>query len=706
MNKKLFFTFFVLLAPFLGFAQRVISPVAGNFCNKQPLVIDTSDGAECFYSFSGSDPLASGFAYDGPVLIDSVGRTNLKITAVVGDTKEEIEINYNVQEINPFEQESAEYSFINEVSNLGVYVYDSSPLEIPSSLSYSMGDGDKPLLKGASLSIDPANSLSRYIPCNVTDGKNSWRFVILIAGGQLGTLSKYHVPFEISSWRIFRFTGKNLIWSIDDGDWSASSVPVELDRSVKHTVRWQSVAYKKGNPVQSFVIPAEPLLSVSYAESGAAVFSIDGDLRYRMEVISSGVSGQALSGGGLFTTAVFDTFSGDEISGEAVFAFYADGVYQGEKRAYFDVDKQPPLPPSFSPSSPGFFVRKEIELEIAGGSDEDVFFAASAPVRISEDAAASGLDYSFPEFDAVDTGSFVHYTGAVALESGEDSAVFYKVRAYCVDRSGNVGAVSEYRVVIDEFNYYMDSSASDSYISGDMPDGTFQSPFTSFDQALEVINSGRFAHFYVTGTFTLGKGDTVISSNCAFSGRKDASIIVHPEGCIVIQNSSLSAKNVVFQKNRESSSLSNSSFFRVENSTVSFDGCEIVGIFGDNGTGLFAVNSVLELENSGLTVQSDSYTCAASCVDSKLLAKGCRVSAVSQTAVDFSVSGGQFELRDSSCRVTAHLGRIAELVGTNARITGNAYTGEFDGRLRSVAPVWSDKDTLLLEDKDNSFEGF
>lgn len=706
MNKKLFFAFFVLSIPLLGFAQRVISPVPGNFCNKQPLVIDTSDGAECFYSFSGSDPLASGFAYDGPVLIDSIGRTSLKITAVLGDSKEEIEINYNVQEINPFEQETSEHSFIRDISNLGVYVYSSSPLEIPPSLLYSIGDGDKPQLKGSSLSVDAANSLSRYVPCNVTDGKNKWRFVIFVAAGQIGALSKYSVPFEISSWNTFRFTGRNLIWSIDGGDWSASSVPVELDRSVKHTVRWQSVAYKKGNPVQSFVVPAEPLLNVSYTESGAAMFSIEGDLRYRMEVVSAGVNGQAFQGGGLFTTAVFDTFAGDEISGEAEFAFYADGVYQGVKRAFFDVDKQPPLPPLFSPSSQGFFVRKEVRLEIAGGSGDDIFFAVSAPVKISEEAAAGTLDYSFPEFEAVDTGSFAPYADAVVLESGDDSAVFYKVRAYCVDKSGNAGAVSEYRVVIDEFNYYMDASATDSGGYASSPDGTFSSPFTSFEQALEVINSGRFAHFYITGAFTLKSGDTVISSNCAFTGRKDASIIVPPGGSISVQNSSLAARNVVFQKAKESSSASNSIFFRIDNSTVTFDSCEIVGIFGDNGTGLNASNSVVELSGSGLTVQSDLYACAASCVDSKLLLHGCRVSAVSQTSVNFSVTGGQFELRDSSCRVTAHLGRIAELVGSNARITGNTYTGEFDGRLRASSPVWSDRDTLLIEDKENFSEGF
>ena len=112
MKKKLVFTFFIFSFSVFCFAQRIISPVAGNFCNKQPLVLDVSDGAECFYSLSGTDPLTSGFAYDGPVLIDASGRINLKITAIRGDLKEEIEINYNVQEQNPFEETSENFSFI------------------------------------------------------------------------------------------------------------------------------------------------------------------------------------------------------------------------------------------------------------------------------------------------------------------------------------------------------------------------------------------------------------------------------------------------------------------------------------------------------------------------------------------------------------------------------------------------------------------
>ncbi|MCR5171523.1 MAG: hypothetical protein K6B73_01490, partial [Treponema sp.] len=110
--------------------------------------------------------------------------------------------------------------------------------------------------------------------------------------------------------------------------------------------------------------------------------------------------------------------------------------------------------------------------------------------------------------------------------------------------------------------------------------------------------------------------------------------------------------------------------------------------------------------STGLTGQADSYICAVSGQDSKVFCKNGRVSCVAQTAVNFSVNGGLFECRSSSLRVTAHLGRIAELSGTNSRMTDNEMTGTFEKKVRGVVPVWSDRDTLILEDKNNSSTGF
>ncbi len=703
MLKKLIFSFAFFCFSFSVFAQRVISPVAGNFCNKQPLVIDVSDGAECFYSLSGTDPLASGFAYDGPVLIDITGRVDVKIAVIKENSKEEIEISYNVKEENPFETDSPEFNFINDYpfKTLCFYDFDDS-IKIPENFTYCFGDGEKAVQNGRELLLDPANCLSRYVACRVFYGKNEWRFIVFVNGEQVGTLSRYSVPFEINNWNEFCFTGEKLIWQLDDNDWSASKIPLRLDRSVKHTVRWQSVAYESGNPVQSFVIPAEPVLNVSVSEKKAVTFNIEGDLRYRMKIVSSGVNGIAQTAGGLFTSATFDTFEGDEIKGTAVFAFYADGVFQGTKSADFCVDKQPPLAPVFVTENSSNYLRGRAELAITAEDGADIFYAVSKPVKIQNVSAGLALSALSDSFNSVEAGNFKPYTAPFELLSQSGSPVFYKVRAWASDKNGNSSIVSEYRVIIDEDNYYLDSSAA---VTANA-DGTANNPFTSVDQAIEVINSRKFTRFFVNGSFTFSEGETVISSNCAFTAQGNAEFVLLDNAGLVVKNSSFEANGIVFKKNRGSELLENSKFFTVENSTLSFDGCEIVGIFGENGIGFDCRNSVIEFKNSGVTVQSDSYVCAVSAVDSKVFAKNCRFASVAPTCVDFSVNGGQFELRNSVCKVSAHLGRIAELCGTNARLTGNFYSGEFDKKLRGVLPVWSDKDTMILEDENNNSTNF
>ncbi len=683
-------------------AQRVISPAAGNFSNKQVLVLDTSDGAECFYSLSGTDPLTSGFAYDGPVLIDSIGRSNVRITAVKGDSKEEIEINYNVQEINNFAESSAEYEFISKIVKPGIFVYGfDSELNIPETLEYSFGDSEKSFQKGKELAIDSSNRLSRYIPCNITDGKNNWRFVVFVSPSQVGTLSKSTVPFEISDWSVLTFTGEKLIWCLDDGEWSALKNPVTLDRSVKHTVMWQSVAYKKGNPVYSYVLPPEPSLNISSKEKGPVNFSIDGDLRYRMELVNAGVSGQADLNSGLFTAASFDTFDGDSIEGNAVFAFYSDGVFHGTKSLPFCVDKKAPVPPKFDSDSSDFYARTQVKIDISSEPGSDIFYAVSAPLKISEEMAADILDASSKEFDEVEAGNFKPYTDSVVLNSGSESAVFFKIRAYACDKNKNYSAVSEYRVVIDEYNYYLDSSAA-----SEKADGSARNPFTTFEQAAEVINKGRYTHFFVKGTFNISQKDLILSSNSSFTAKGEAVFVFPADSSLLIRNAGFEAQNIVFQKLSDSSFDQSYVFFTFENSTALFKDCEIVGTAGENGTVINALNSVVQLNNSGLTVQSLSYACALSSTDSKIFVKDSRISSVAQTAVNFSVTGGTFELKNSSCRVTSHLGRIAELSGSTAKFAGNTYSGEFDKKNRSIVPVWADKDSCILEDLNNKAKGF
>ena len=693
----LFATIFSLCAVPV-FSERVISPVQGKFANKQSIILDLSECEEAFYSYTNTNPLDSGFAYDGPALIDMSGNVSLYVVVMSGESKESYEIEYTVEESNPFADGTFEKKFIDRVGVENVLLCTSENIiNVPKTLLFSIGDGEKPRLMGGTLSVSADNKLSRYIPCTVTDGNLSWRFIIFLSPGEVGSFAKTSVPFEISGWTDFIFTGKNLIWCIDDGLWSASKETVRLDRTQKHTVYWQDVEYKAGNPVESFELPPKP--SVRSDNFGKAVtFSVEGDLRYKMSVRSSGASGDSHAETGAYTSLAFDTFDGDYVKATAVFDFYCDGVYQGNISVPYEIDRQPPLPPRFVASESGEYARNDVSLNVESEEGAKIFLSVLGPFEVG---SASYLDGN-TEFDSVEPGEyFVYKSQQIELRAGVEKTVCYRAFAYAEDRAGNVSEVSSYKVIIDEYNYFLDASAS-----AEMADGTRSHPYNSFEQVLDVINQGKFVHFFVKGSVMLPKGMSLISSNCSFTGMNDASFVLQPSSFIVVKNASLEIQNCLVQKDIEKSKDSDQRMFVVDKSAVSFEDCEILGNFASSGTALSSDASIVTFKNSGLTVQSSVYACAISGVNSKINLADSHVSSVSDTAVNFSLKGGTFTLNSCDCKVISHLGRILEAGGSNLRLAGNNYAADFDREAKGIKPVWVDEKCLFLEDRDNISMGF
>ena len=83
--KKIFCAalFSFLFAGLSAFAEvTIVNPAPGSYANLQSLVIEANGGEEVYYSFSGSDPLSQGFAYDGPVVLDVTGNVELRVASV------------------------------------------------------------------------------------------------------------------------------------------------------------------------------------------------------------------------------------------------------------------------------------------------------------------------------------------------------------------------------------------------------------------------------------------------------------------------------------------------------------------------------------------------------------------------------------------------------------------------------------------------
>ena len=765
MKKFFAFQLFFLLSfsLFCQNRQRVLSPVEGKFANKQFLAIELNPGEEAFYSFSSSgeasDPLEYGFAYDSPVLIDLNGKIDLKIAIfpkspdfqdskengsensydsfpgadsknsfnenselsdpdgpqftdlpLLGDsrpeTAERYEIKYSVQEcLNSSDEKSENSDFIKKIlKNEMIFCSGALPLEIPSGLKFCLGNGEKPFMSGTLLSVSPENCLSRLIPCTVTDGKDLWRFIIRLRGKNSGRISlpadfDENVPFEIKDWTTFLFSGKNLIWSIDDGIWSASKEPVFLDRSKKHKISWQSVNYDKENQIKTFVLPPKPELEKFY-DGRAAFFTLKGENNYKMRILSDGLGEKIENSGNdsLYSQVVFDTFEGDSVSGKAEFGIYYGGVFQGKLFSEYEVDKQPPLPPFFNADEKGFYVRSDVELKIEAENGAKIYYALSGPNELS----AGTYNENSPELD-VELPSFKPYSfKKIKLRSGKKSAVFYKAAAFAVDAAGNKSDLAEYKIVIDEFNYFIDSE-----FSGENSDGSKARPFNNVEQILKVINSSDFSHFYVSGNFKIDR-NAEIFSNCAFTGTGEARsrVVFSPGAYLTVKNSSISFANCYIEKSFSETENSDSRMIVLENSASEFNSCQIFGKFSENCVLVTGEKSVMNFSFSNLACQASSYACLISALSSEIFSNESTFAAKAETSVAASVSDSLLCFENSTCYVMGHTGRAIEAVSSNLKIRKNKFSAFFDVNKRRGAAIYKDKNSLMIEDSENIEEGF
>jgi hypothetical protein len=672
---------------------KIINPEPGTWANRQVLVLSVPDGEEAFYSLSGSDPLSTGFAYDGPVLLDVAGPVELRVISMKGnDVKTDTTVVYTVTVSSPGNSDAA--SFVNSVTAQGIVDYTAgASVSIPSSMEYSMGGQPESYLQGSPVSYAANCILSRCIPCTVTDGSAKWRFIIRTFPSKSGTYTQRSVPFKIDDWSTITFTNNKLIYKIDDSFWSPMKVPVKLDRSVKHTVFWQSVAVQAGNPVEYFELPPEPELFCSESKTGAVTAVLRGDADYRIGIKSDDTTV-------LFEVAGIDTFSGDETEGTLAAGIYYDSVYQGTLPIRYDIDRRAPPAPVITSSAASLYSRKTVKLQIDGEPGAELYIAVSSPVPVTEGMLRSD---SGTAFDAAAADNFVFSpSGRVSLEPDLESAVYYKVCAYSIDEKGSKGATASYGVIIDQYNYYLDASADSS-----MADGSYMHPFTVFDQCIDALKYTRYAHITINGTVNMPSGQSVLSSNCVLDGRNDARLVFGPDSSFVVRSASLTISNCVLERSDGTGSGdSNVPLLKLEHSVLSMDGCETTVTFDKNGTAITADTSVITITGSGITTKATVYSSCISSVGTKVKISNARISTVAATAVNFSSQDGDFELRSSTCKIVGTYGRAAELFGTHSRITGNTFSAELGAGRKVGNAVYTDAKNVSVEYSDNILNGF
>lgn len=688
----LLFSIFIFLNIQIFAEISLISPIAGNWANKQMLVIENSSDGDFFYSIDGSDPETFGFAYDGPALIDVVGEVKLRISHIKADfTRETTEVIYNV---NPDEAIISPYGdFIATFFDSGIINYSAGTIfSIPEDLYCSVGLPPEAYFPGTDLSLSPNCVLSRYIPITVMDaGKGEkWRFVLRTFPQSAGVFSRRDVPFVIEDWNTICFTDDDLIYKIDTGYWNLPKENAVLDRSVSHMISWQSIDYEQGNIVEFFILPPKPELRHREEADGSIIYYLDGDESYTISVFDE----DNRDYNELYTEIGADVFYGDKYNGKLNLGVFASSVYQGQMYTDFNLNKRPPEMPSITSTATDFYSRKTVDVTVSGDFADscDLYVSVSEPLVISD--VSKTLNPDNPLFQTVKEGSYKKVTGnsyTVSLSSIGEGAAYYKIKAYSANESKE-SFVSEYSVIVDQYNYYFNETANPDYA-----DGTAIHPFTDFTQCLKVLNENRNVCLYIKGQLVIPSGVNELLANTTLKTDDDSSIMFKAGSSLVVRNSSLDISNCRILNEQSNKYYNTVPLFKLENAVMTMQNCICATAFSKNANVFECLNSILNISESVVSAIGKNFASCISSVNSKINIKDSNFTATADTCVILSEHEGTLISKDNSFKIFAKNGRIAELFNVKAEMDSCQYKAELQKINVSVNPVYKNSQTELKE---------
>lgn len=692
MRRSLYNFVFIILSFIFSanlYAEiNLISPVEGEWANKQMLILDTtSSDAEYFYSVDGSNPEEFGFAYDGPVFLDVDGNVTLKITKIISHKeKENIELKYSVNENDG--EKSSYHAFIASFFDSGILNYTvGSDLIIPPELKFSFENSAENFIQGQTLKISEKSNLTRSFPCTILDSlKNEkWRFIIKTYPLTSGIFTRRDLPIKIQDWETLEFLDENLIYKIDSEYWELPKKPVKLDRTVSHMISWQSINYEYGNPIEAFVLPPKPELKLSQSENGELICSLEGDESYKMSILGEDKLYQEL-----FSEICADVFFGDKDSGNLKIGIFCSGLFQGEIDVPYSLNKRPSSPPTIISDTQNFYTRKDVNIKIESEAGSELFYAISEPFSLSD--FSYKLEPSAPELKNVFANNFVKSpknSVSFSLSGLKENSVFYKIRAYS-QKDSNQSEVTEYCVIIDQSNFYFDSSNISEFC-----DGTIEHPFSDFKSLLSAVNLSRNVKIFINGDLLIPSGKHEIYSNCIIVGNDDSNIIFDEKSQLIVNDSSLDFRKIVIKNKKDTNSKNMLPLIKGNRSVLSFSDCLIYAEFEKNGTVIDSYNSVVYFDDSICATISNLYTSFITGVGSKIFIKKSNISASSQTAVLLSFSDSQINCTENTFSVNCKRGRIAECFNTEGSFSKNEFKGEISNLTNTSNPIFVDEKSSI-----------
>lgn len=685
MKKNILFilTFFFFFSTNLFAKINVINPVDGKYANKQMLMIEVQDNAEYFFSLDGEDPKTFGFAYDGPVLIDITGDVTLRIQKRMNNKEEEVTVKYFVEPdnyINP-----VYYDFVTLFYDTGVLNYTSgTSINIPKELYYSIGYGKTTLLPGQEIMLSENSVLNRTIPCELLDKETNqkYRFLINIFPQNHGIFTKREMPFSITDWENIEFINQDFIYRIDNEYWELPKAPKKIDRSVPHTIYWQSIDYNQGNPISSFYLPSKPEIKKEINYDSSLLYKFSGDDTYQMGILSSDNDYKEL-----FYELGIDTFFGDYIQGKITIGVFYDSVFQGNVVSEYEINKRPPSSPIIQTAKTDFYSRESLTTTITCDAEDELYVSISEPFIIKD--SSQTYTKTSDLFLDVEPGKFLKARSNkinFTLDSTPDGACYYLVKAYAKNK-GAQSAISEFSVIIDKNNYYYCESSTQ-----EKQDGTIDYPYKDFNECLKNINNSRFAKLMIKGQMHIPSGTHELLSNCTFINQEAGEIIFSPESTIVIKTSSLELENfTILLENDTSFSDKINSLFKLESGTLDLVNCQLGATFSKNANLIESFNSSLNVKDCIISVTANKYSAFFSGTRSNLNISNSIINTNGKTCVLLSLNQGNIKVTDSSFKLTGQIGRTFELFGVYGNITKNDIKADLQNINSSLVIFKDDK---------------
>ena len=669
--KKLFLSLFIFsfaLFSASAFSEKdIISPSAGTWCNQQALVLAPSDASEVYYSFTGCDPFAYGFAYAGPVLLEEKGDVCVRIGVVETDgTKKEFEVKYTVMAaaLSSLENDARTFAENNLIKSPLITYKSGTEFSFPNGFRYSFHKDRNPFIS-QKLKLDDENSIERFTGIFITDGINNYHSVIRILPAEVSSdesvLRKKELPFVIRDWNNFVFTDKKYIYQIDYEMWNSDYNERIIDRSVAHTVQWQSVDFSANNKVYEYILPPVPETAFASLGEGKVVLEIIGKNEF---TFANGLK-----------TLNAASFYGEEAECVYDAPVYMDGILCGKIKIPFVIDYLPPDEPVFTASGNSNFSRNTVALNIARQNDAEVFYAVSKPVYYEEGRnVPSDTEFAVPE-------EFSEYKGGdIVIKSARGKSSAYKVFAYAMDKYGNKSSVAEQKYIIDEFNFYLGTGSGKT-----KGDGSFMKPFTSFEQAVKEINSSDGeTRLHLLSDVEVSDGNYTITKDCIIYGN-GSKLIFKGDSSLTIENAVVQIEDCSLEKR---SSLSSPCLMEVKDGNLLLNNCEVSAFYNEDGKLIEAVNSEVKFIDCGFTMQVNRISLCAEFSGSNVNVKGCRFTSIGQTVSAVKVRNCSSVFEGNTFTLIGSICKGVDIAGGNASFNADVFKGESDGKYKNSGTVF------------------